>query len=349
MLPAIRKQILYLDQHFLSHAFRQSEAPFVAAAGRIAELAARQLLVCPWSSFHELETHVWRHDQQQALWKFIKQTARGHDFELDVTIKERQIVRSFRRFLGDNSAPALDPEDALDVEAHEWDNYIWIDAGRFMDDAERLRAARRNSATDLVGLFDAWAQSPATFAEDVAEEARSYGKSLLELYSKAQAALLSGAMVEYLYAPAEGDVVAALLHVDEETLGFEQRAARVAVFLASAELARTPFVDASSRLFAVLRKRVRGGSFKNREKAVDKLGGLFCDIEVASVYAPYCDAVFLDREMRRWVADDDCDLPTRYGFRAFSAECWDDFNSYLDGIAASETEEHSHWVRAVYA
>src|SRR3990170_6581054 len=56
-LPEIRKKIIYLDQFFFSHAFRGSEQRFVDAARLIRHLSDLQLLVVPFSSIHEEETH----------------------------------------------------------------------------------------------------------------------------------------------------------------------------------------------------------------------------------------------------------------------------------------------------
>ena len=58
-LPPIRKAVLYLDQFFFSGAFRGGDARFVTAANRIKDLTAKQLLVVPFSSIHEDETHQW--------------------------------------------------------------------------------------------------------------------------------------------------------------------------------------------------------------------------------------------------------------------------------------------------
>ena len=64
-LPDLNKKVIYLDQFFLSHAFRMQERPFIDAVERIKDLAAKQLVVCPFSTIHTKETHLWRHEDQQ--------------------------------------------------------------------------------------------------------------------------------------------------------------------------------------------------------------------------------------------------------------------------------------------
>jgi hypothetical protein len=62
-LPPPQKKVIYLDQFFFSHAYRGRDARFLEAADRIKRLTHRQLLVSPYSSVHEDETHQWRgHD-----------------------------------------------------------------------------------------------------------------------------------------------------------------------------------------------------------------------------------------------------------------------------------------------
>jgi len=77
-LPPLKKKIVYLDQFFFSHAFRGRERRFLDAAARIKRVSALQLLVAPYSSIHEDETHLW--SGRDELFRFIKAVSRGHTF-----------------------------------------------------------------------------------------------------------------------------------------------------------------------------------------------------------------------------------------------------------------------------
>jgi len=79
-LPRITKSMLYLDQFFFSHAFRNSSSDYSAAISLISQLAHQQLIVVPFSPTHKTETNQWPSDKKQALWKFIKLTSRGQQF-----------------------------------------------------------------------------------------------------------------------------------------------------------------------------------------------------------------------------------------------------------------------------
>jgi hypothetical protein len=105
-VPEIQKKIVYLDQFFLRGAFRGGETRFVNAAHRIRRLSELQLLVAPFSSIHEDETHQWREyggKNKEDLMEFIKATSRGHEFKPAYDVEETQIIRAFEGFLAGSS------------------------------------------------------------------------------------------------------------------------------------------------------------------------------------------------------------------------------------------------------
>jgi hypothetical protein len=95
-LPKLQTTVIYIDQFFLSHVFRKEQKPFVEVAARIADLAQRQLLVCPSSSAHELETHLWGDERRDSLWGFIKRSARQHEFRHTVDIRKPSLTAPSR-------------------------------------------------------------------------------------------------------------------------------------------------------------------------------------------------------------------------------------------------------------
>lgn len=347
-LPELRKTIIYLDQFFLSHAFREGEKDFVRAAERIRDLAHKQLVVSPWSSVHEFETHLWRHTSQADLWKFIKQSARGHQYSNSPHIKSMQIQRAFESFVNGEKPEYIDPRESFHRSIHKWDDYFWIDVGRFIKDAENIREGKKRAIASLVDLFDEWATSKNTFDQDVIEEANGYARSLVQLYMQSAKAFMNGSIDEYLNAPADSELIQALMHRDSDSLSHEYLLKRVGAFLYSDIFRGIPNIDISCRLFAVLRKRVRDGQFSNREKAKEKLSGLFYDIDAISVYGPYSDAIFIDRAMHQWLEHEDAKIGDKYSFRIFSAENWGDFHAYLDNIEKNCPEEIQRFLPIVY-
>jgi len=98
-LPDVSKKIIYLDQFFFSAAFRERDQRFIEAANLIKKTTADQLLLAPYSSIHEDETHQWRGFNGQTkedLMEFIKATSRGHDFEPAYRVEHDQVLDAFQ-------------------------------------------------------------------------------------------------------------------------------------------------------------------------------------------------------------------------------------------------------------
>lgn len=348
-LPALKKNILYLDQFFLSHAFRNNKQPFVEAVQRIKQLASKQILVCPYSKFHTEETHLWRHDEKNKLYEFIKQTARGHEFSPDYSIKENQLATSFSNFLQSNNEYFLTKDrHAFDENIHSWNDYYWVDIRPYLGDIEEIRRGKDEVVSALVDIFDYWRRSKATFEEDQRSEALGYAKSLLKQYVDGLSRLATSKFQEYFNLPIESRFIRKLLYFDEDKLSYEDRIKRIKAFLVSDYFVNTPYINISCQLFAVLRKLVRNGAYTNKEKAKEKLAGLYYDIDFVSIYGPYCDAMFVDRVMMTWLLDRDVNISNRYSFSVFSAERWDEFHQYLNNLDENISEEVDLFLKLAY-
>jgi len=150
-LPPVQKKILYLDQFFFSRAFRRrdlvQDKKYVEAVERLRQLAGRQVLIAPYSSIHEDETHQWAGDEAQThlqLMEFIKQTSGGHEFELASSVQRDQVLAAFDRYMKREPVfEGIDIEDALTGDVHGWTDYFWIDVGGYLGDAARPTAAKK--------------------------------------------------------------------------------------------------------------------------------------------------------------------------------------------------------------
>lgn len=348
-LPEVKKKILYLDQFFLSHAFRAKEKPFVEAAHRIADMAARQLIVCPYSTVHTKETHLWRHEQQQDLFKFIKQTARGKKFNDDFEIKRIQLNRAFAAFrLGGNTVQRIEESDAFSEDIHTWDDYFWIDMRPILGDIETIRHAKAEAIAALINIFPDWAKLTTSFDEDMEIEAVGYGHSLMNQYLQMFAKLQTGDLAAYLDAPVDAMYVEYLLHYDKDTLQIDAQLARAAKFLSSPYFSMIPHLRISCGIFAMLRKLVKEGAYTNHDKARKTLAGLFYDSNSISIFGPYCDGIFIDRSMHQWCEASQAKVLEPYGTKIFSVANWKEFDSYLDDIEKNYSDDIRIGVELVY-
>lgn len=347
-LPELKKEIIYLDQFFLSHAFRQQEKPFVEAAERIKELAARQLLVCPYSSVHTDETHLWRHEQQESLYKFIKQTARGHKFSQAYEIKRNQMLSAFDSFRTQEVVKrTIDNKEAFHEDIHTWDDYFWIDLRPILGDLDAMRQGKANAISSLVGLFPEWSKLTTTFEEDVAAEARGYGRLLMDQYLK-MVSSVNDDLMNYMHAPLDSTYAESLLHYDSRTMNIEIRMQRISEYFSSEYFCNAPNVRVSCEIFSILRKMVKNGAFTNPENAKKKLAGLFYDSECISVFGPYCDAIFIDKAMKQWLNDPEATALEACSTNTYSVENWDEFHTYLDSIEKRTTDEINESLKMAY-
>lgn len=153
-LPKLRKKILYLDQCFLSSLFRKDKPQIEKAGSKISQLAFHQKLVCPFSGIHETESLQWIPDRRDELFKYIKQTARGHRFKLSSEIQTVQMHRSLKQFLnGKSKEIEIMENDAIGRNLHDWDNYVWIDTKISLENPDETQELKENYAQKLVSLF----------------------------------------------------------------------------------------------------------------------------------------------------------------------------------------------------
>jgi hypothetical protein len=343
-LPPIRKKILYLDQFFFSHSFLEKDRRFVEAAQQISKISADQLLVVPYSSVHEDETHQWHGyggKDKEDLVRFIKSTSRGHEFEPAYEVERSQIARAFQSFRSEDSPTfKLQDEDALDRKIHDWDDYLWVDVGRYWGNIELARDLKQESVEALVDdAFPNWRQSTLTFEEQVSVEMRETAKGYLSAYAEYAARLMSGDFDAVWNAPLLSTIVESLLQCLPPE-NSEARIKQVMQFFTSRHFEGMPYLWLSARIYAVLKDMVKDGAYKKREEAIERLRGFFQDVKHVSTYAPYCDAFFMDKAMAHIVANRHINLEARFGVKIFSVNNWDEFLGWLNDLQAGMSTQH---------
>ncbi|MFG6728536.1 hypothetical protein ACGY1D_13500 [Burkholderia pseudomallei] len=349
MLPPIRKKVIYLDQFFFSGAFRGGDARFVQAAERIKQLAEKQLLVAPYSSIHEDETHLWR-DHADQLYPFIKDASRGAEFERASEVEKTQLTRAFRAWLaGEPADHAINLEDALEEEhVTEWDGYVRIEVGGYLGDAELLAQLKRQSVEQLVDTFPAWRTSQRSFDEDVAAEYADIGRTLIGSYLEFVFRLFRGDIDVFLDSPAMALIVQGFMFLLPEEMPAEDNLRRCGEFFRSDHFKSVPTQWLTTHMFATLKALVKAGSYQNRERALNRLSGVFFDIKHISTYAPYVDAFVMDQPMAELVSHPGVRLAERYGTRVFSLNNWDELFAWFDELEATMTDEHREGLLDAY-
>ncbi len=351
-LPEIRKKVIYLDQFFFSHAMRGKDMRFKDAAERVKRMCHLQLLVAPYSSVHEDETHQWRgHDgmTNDELMEFIKATSRGSEFEKDYSVERTQVLKAWEAFLnGQPPKYVFEDRDAIQGTLNKWDDYFRIDVGGYARDIELKRRLKEEAVGELVKVLDKWQTSTQTFNEAVALEIRDAGRQYVDTYLTMLKRYAEGDFGAAINSPMVAKVMEDMMHWLPEEQPLPERVQCCIEFFQSQHFSEVPNEWLSSHMFATIREMVKRGEFSNREEFRKSFNGVFEDFKHISLYAPYCDAIVIDKSMADLVSRPTVDLEKRYGVKVFSLTSWDALLKWLDSFEAGMSEEHKAGIAAAY-
>jgi hypothetical protein len=346
-LPPVRKKVVYLDQFILSGALRGGDERFVQAVERVTQVCALQLLIAPYSSVHVEEAHQWK--DHEPLMRFIKKSARGSEFKNALEVESSQIYNAFFSFLKNESSEYfLKQSDAIQGDINAWDDYLYLNVGKYLGDIDEIRRLKSLAVSLLVETFDVWQDSQTSFQQDHDLELRDAGRPYLQSYLDLVRRLANEDYDALMDAPAISTVVEVMMNQLPEEIPFWDRIGICQRFFDSEHFAQVPTIDLSVKMFATLKSMVKRGAYANRESALRRLSGVFYDIKHISTYAPYCDAFFMDNAMAELVKQPTVALEERYGTKVFSANNLNDFLVWLDELEADIDEEHLSSLKAAY-
>jgi len=351
-LPEIKKKIIYLDQFFFSKAFRETDPKFVEAMSRIRQISEKQLLVAPFSSIHEDETHQWRGfdgKNKDDLLEFIKTASRGHEFEPAYNVEQTQIVKAFQAFLtGRPEKYDLSQNDILHRNIHEWDDYYRIDVGRYSGNIEIIRDSKLQCVEGLVDLFPGWRKSIDTFDQHVKIEMITAAKGYVESYILYKSRIANGDHAAFLDSPVMSQFMQSLLYCFPEETPDETRLKQILDFFRSRHFDEIPHLWLQARIFATLKDMVKRGAYTDREGAIARLSGFIHDLRHISIYAPYCDAFIMDKAMASLISDPRINIANRYNVKVFSLNNWDIFLGWMNELDSTISQEHRVGLAAAY-
>jgi hypothetical protein len=229
-----------------------------------------------------------------------------------------------------------------------WDDYYRIDVGGYSRDIELKRRLKGEAVDELVTVLDQWQASTQSFGEAVALEMHDAAQQYVDTYLTMLKRYSEGDFSAAVTSPMVAKVVEYMMHWLPKDQPLPQRVRRCIEFFKSPHFTEVPNQWLSARMFATLREMVKHGAFSNREEARKRLSGVFADIKHISLYAPYCDAIVIDKFMSDLVGRPTVNLSIRYGVKVFSLSSWDALLGWLDSLEAGMSEEHKAAVAAAY-
>jgi hypothetical protein len=346
VLPGVEKRVLYLDQSLFSLLFKIESGGRLAPGHeestreiyrRLRRVVLLQQAVLPHSDVHLDETIVFHSsDDLLAAYERI-----GGDVRLMNTreVECMQVAEYATAFI-EQRDPALsfDVNKVLEDERNVWLPDMHIHAGaNFAMLAECVRERRSRSHEAMQRLIERWAAERPTFDHLLDIELRTFFDRPLMLRTAIQGVesavgsqdpmALFEARQHWILKEYE------MLTATFRRAGVPERdvAREVIRFWGWSRNIEQPNHRIGAYMFAAIGKRVVNG-----QKSVSC--GMINDIRAISTYAPYVDAMFVDRECAALLADPRLAADLQFKARIFSFTDPNAFIGYLDELEAGATD-----------
>jgi len=368
-LPELRKKIIYLDQFVISHMMKainhrlgktKKVGPFwLKLFERLDRLVKLQLIICPDSTFHRNESLL---SHYQALKRMYEHLSGGVTFYDPLTIRRFQIAEYFKQFVKGETQPELTIEAKNVIHGHinEWQDRIRVSVDFKIrdDEIEQIKKSREKIHESLVEVFKRWqSEKNKKFEDWFIEEGLAFGRTILQRYINHLTKLhywsigklnVTAEETLDLVMNEKSSLISNLLmylpKTNEQRIS-EANFKKVAGFLLSKEMLNIPTVRINALLWASFAHQSAHGGRKKPPNM-----GMVNDIEMVSTLLPYCDAIFVDREMYGLSALSYVkkDLEGRYKTKIFSPINKKEFLEYLDDIENKASPSHLQKVKEVY-
>jgi hypothetical protein len=280
---------------------------------------------------------------------FIKCSSGGHKLERSSHVHTEQLISAFQRFLKREPVdPQIDRSDALPSDLHDWTDYFWIDVGGYFNDATKIGQAKQEAIAALVRIMPQWRGSKNDFEADLAVEYRGAATGYMNAFQDYLERAVSGDLAALFNAPMLSTVVRSMLEYVDKNSPEHDQIPSVMAFFGSDHFKTAPYQWLSARAITVLKEQIRRNKPTNFQEAAQKISSDFDDIEHVATYAPYCDAVFVDKRMAAIMLDPRVNLTKRYGTRVFSETNWKAFEAWLDSLDANLSPEHLEGLSYAY-
>lgn len=367
-LPPLEKKVIYLDQFVISNMMKELDPAHPAVAKgtnrgfyrtlfeRLDRLFKLQLIICPDSPVQNEESVVDRRFEK--LRRVFRHFSHGLGFQPPETIFHAQLLHAFRRWLGRPPETPLDREFALNGKYNVWNARLRIDLNYTLPGfAASLRQTGENRTKHMRAVCEKWQRAESfSFQAAMEGEARAIVEEPWRQWREYAARLATAqitpvqqestlADLAALFPLAVSGLVTHML-AELKELSAELRFEKISQFFESQAARSVSYVRITALFWASLARDVRAG----RKPENFPTGSLYNDVDVVAAFAPYCDAMFVDKqvshlatqaELKRELAPH-CSI---YSFRKGEDE---QFLEYLAEIEKDATPAHLEKVAEVY-
>jgi hypothetical protein len=353
-LPKISKKIVYMDQMVMSNmmkvlnpkakSYNKIDNIWLQLFERIEKLCKMQLIICPSSSIHQIESSLSPYyDAIKSMYQLL---SGGIKFKNPFKLKMDQIIMSLQLFL-DNKPFTLDILDhdlAFNENINIWQDHIFltVESNISVEEIEKARKHRDEISIGFNKIFVNWQLSKKTFQEFFEIEENASAESALSDYKefmKKQASINDEEKIKNIF---NFDLPSNIILLDtihskiKKIIPDPISALQTTIeFLNSDNFKSIPTHRISSYMFAGIARKATQGQKRSPSK------GMLNDIEIISDYLPFCDAMFLDNECVALLKEKPTgDYIRNIKTKLFSKNTINDFFDYLDKIEKDTTTDH---------
>lgn len=355
-LPEVDKKVIYLDQFVVSELFklrngmRKNNAMNAEFWGRLNASVQRAMLlqraVFPKSDLHNEETTVSPFSEPLRL-AFDKLSGEV-DFESHRKIQQSQTWQYFCAFLDGSGPPAINfaVDDILHGKRNAWLPDLVLSMNMdYSHFADQIRQRRDRLDDRMVPIFRRWQSEKPTFNDVLRSELNGIGAgkrsaiwSALSLIEKGIAendpeALVNGSLhtVYVEFRQMREKLEAGGMAIDDATR-------EVSRFWDWSGLAELPYHKIAAHLYAAIARKLAAGQQKLPTR------GFSNDVQAIATYAPYVDAMFVDRECAGLLREEPLASALGITQKVYSISNGDEFIEYLDSLsdlAPAEVQRHA--------
>jgi len=355
-LPQLDKKLIYLDQFVISNMMKELDPDRPATAKgikggfyrtifeKLDRLSKLQLVVCPDSPVHDSESVVdSRYEKLRSVFRHLSQGV-------------GLLLQAFRKWVQPDAPQlAVERDDAFTGKSNVW--------------LERFRIELNYQ---LPGLADSLRNSNAKHTQHLHDVCVHWQKAAYfdfnEVFESELGAIVQGPWREYLahaarlhaaqqgeievnidqhYPPQSATLISHMLSdLRRDIANSEEAFAKIQDFFGSAAARSIPYARVTALFWAGIAREVRAG----RSEETFPRAGMSNDIDLVAAYAPFCDALFVDKQISHLAAQPELKRELAGFGQLFSLRDGEDkeFLKYLDQIESSASSAHLDAVAAVY-
>jgi hypothetical protein len=360
-LPSLHKRIIYLDQFVISNMMKELDPKDGRARGyyhalfcALDRLSSLQLIVCPDSPIHDHESLV--DPRYQKIRAVFRQLSHGVGLRDPTTFLHAAIIRAFDCWLRDEKCGAgVSADFAFTKKPDVWQDWYRIELNYTVPGlANELIANREIVTQQLHCTCEEWRNDPDfDFRETFENELAGCGKLILQRagrYIAHYGAVAVGQALlddEVCFPPPEATLVSRMLRALEPTCATpDEQFVRIREFFASKQFRSLSTVRISSLFWATIAREINPGRKPDRFPKAS----MFNDIDAVATYSPFCDAMFVDKEVSHLVKQRELreEIGTRTRFFSLRKSEKEDFLKYLKDIEQEAGADHLRLVEDVY-